>query len=199
MRHALADHPLPGIDAARLATLRRAGIDSLEAVVDAGPEQLETLTGFDAKTCVALVRVAQSMLVRAMPGVIAFHRPSVEAPIERLARGLEAARLVERVLGLVRKARSHLGKHPRKQKWAVAHRKARRQLKRLGAVLANVQQEILSDGLSERGIQHLRRELSPLDSSLRSLLEEPVKGAMLERTRRVAKQARQGFDVKALR
>ncbi len=192
--HALADHPLPGIDGRRLVTLRKAGIDSLEAVVDAGPERLQRLTGFDEKTCVALVRVAQSALVRSLPGVIELKRPKVEAPIERLARGLEAARMVERVLGLVRKARSHIGKEPSRRRWALEHRKARKQLKRLSEALAKVQEEILSEGLSERGLSHLRRQLTPLDASMRSLIEAEPKRRMLERTRRVAKQARKELD-----
>jgi hypothetical protein len=198
MRHALADHPLPGIDAARLALLQEADIDSLEAVVDAGPEKLARLTGFDEKTCVALVRVAQSALVRNLPGVLEFVPKSAEAPMERLARGLEGARLVERVLGMVRTARSHLGKRPRKASMAKAHKKARRQLKRLGVVLAALQQDILSDGLSDKGIQHLRKQLSPLDASLRSILDQPVRAETLSRTKTVAKRARKELSKQQL-
>lgn len=196
--HALADHPLPGIDASRLAVLRDAGIDSLEAVVDAGPERLAELTGFDAKTSVALVRVAHSALLRSMPGVIEFQRPAVEAPIERLARGLEAARMVERVLGLVRKARSHVGKQPGKAKWSEEHRRARKQLKRLAESLALVQEEILSEGLSERGNSHLRSQLSPLDASLRTLLDVEPRRRALERIGRLAKQSRRQLDARRI-
>ncbi len=192
--HALADHPLPGIDPSRLATLREAGIDSLEAVVDAGPERLESLTGFDGKTCVALVRVAQSALIRNIPGVIELKRPQVEAPINHLARGLEAARMVERVLGLVRKARSHVGKGPIKAKWADEHRRARRQLKRLAESLDLVQEDILSAGLSECGLDYLRRQLSPLDASLRTLIDAEPRRRMLVRTALVAKRARKELD-----
>jgi hypothetical protein len=174
--------------------LREAGIDSLEAVVDAGPERLESLTGFDRKTCVALVRVAQSALFRNMPGVIEFKRPEVEAPIGRLARGLEAARLVEKVLGLVRKARSHVGKEPAQPSWADAHRRARKQLKRLAESLALVQEDILSDGLSEQGLSYLRRQLSPLDASLRSVIDAKPRRRTLKRTARVAKRARRELD-----
>jgi len=197
--HALTDHPLPGIDASRLAILRKAGIDSLEAVVDAGPERLAELTSFDLKTSVALVRVAHSALLRSMPGVIEFHRPTVEAPIERLARGLEAARMVERVLGLVRKGRSHVGKRPAKEKWAVEHRKARKQLKRLAESLALVQEEILSEGLSERGLSYLQRQISPLEASLRTLLDIEPRRRALERIGRVAKEARRELDSSRLR
>lgn len=197
--HALADHPLPGIDPTRLAALRQEGIDSLEAVVDAGPDRLRHLTGFDRKTCVALVRVAESALLRAAPASGAPERPRVEAPIERLARGLEAARMVEGVLGLVRKARSHVGKRPPRPRDAADHKKARKQLARLAGTLALVQEELLSDGVSEQTLAHLRGQLAPLDEALRALLQRPPKRRMLRRTRKVAKRARKELDGSRLR
>ena len=197
--HALADHPLPGIDARRLAALRGAGITSLEAVVQAGVDRLMELTGFDEKTCFALVRVAHSSLLRTMPGVIEFQRPSVEAPIERLARGLEAARMVERVLAGVRKARSHVGKEPLKHKWLPEHRRARKQLKRLTEALADVQEIILSDGVSEQGHDYLRDQLAPLDAALETLVEKAPRRRMLKRVARVAKTARQRIEGRRLR
>ena len=193
VRHTLEHHPLPGLDAARLKRLAEGGVDTLETVVDAGPERLSALTGFDEKTCVALVRVAQSALVRSLPGVLEFAAPSSESPIERLSRGLEAARVVERVLSLVRKARSHVGRRPEKKRWAESHAKARKQLRKLSSKLESVQQEILSDGLSEHGLRYLRQLLSPLDASLRSLLDDDVRGSTLKRTARVACRARRAI------
>jgi len=187
--HALADHPLPGIDPGRRSRLAVAGIESLEDLVDAGPDRLAELTGFDRKTSVALVRVAQSALARVMPGVIEFTPPNREAPGKRLARGLEAAREVEVLLGVVRKARSHAGRRAPKQKWERRHRKARRQLKKLRQSLEFVQQDVLADGLSARGFRHLRRQLEAVDR-LRPLLDEPVSGATLRKLRKRAKRAR---------
>ena len=193
MRHSLQQHPLPGIDAARMERLASAGLASLEDVVSAGPERLASLTGFDEKTCVALVRLAQSSLVRSTPGVIAFHAPSPEGPMERLARGLEAARGLERVLSLVRKSRSHVGRAAPKAKWEKPHRRARKQLQRLAVVLEVIQQELLSEGLSEGSHQHLVEMLSPLDASLRSVLDAPVNRRNLKRAARIAKRARKAI------
>jgi len=190
--HALVDHPLPGIDPGRLGRLQAAGIDSLESLVEAGPERLAELTGFDRKTSLALVRVAESALARVSPGVIEFTPRSHEAPARRLARGLEAAREVEVLLGLVRKARSHAGKEPGKKKWKKKHRRARRQLKKLSVAMEFVQQDILADGLSDRGLRHLRAQLDEVEP-LRPLLEEPIRGRTLKKMRKVARRARRAI------
>ena len=63
LTHALTHHPLPGIDPRRLQQLSAAGLESLEDVAHAGPERLAELTGFDLKTCRALVIVATDALV----------------------------------------------------------------------------------------------------------------------------------------
>jgi hypothetical protein len=194
LRHLFDNHPLPGLDADRLRRLAAVGVDSLEGLVDVGPERLAALTGFDQKTSVALVRIAESTLVRSLPGVLAFAAPSAESAIDRLARGLDAARGVEHVLGWVRKARSHMGKVPERDKWARVHGRARKQLRRLATVLEALQQEILADGLSERGFSHLRELMSPLERSLRSLVDEAVNRRTLRRTARVAKRSRKAFE-----
>jgi hypothetical protein len=189
--HALVDHPLPGLDAARLARLTEGGVTSLEDVVKAGPEHLSNLTGFDLKTCRALVRVAQSAMKAPTDGVIELVPRRSEPPTARLVRGLEAARRIEDITGQVRKARSRAGKKPRKPSHAEAHRRARRQLKKLGATLGEVQRMVLSEGLSAPAREHLADQLEPLETSLTSLLDEsPFKKRHLRRLARVSKRAR---------
>ncbi len=189
VRHALVDHPLPGIDGSRLRKLEKAGVDSLEAVVDIGPERLADLTGFDLKTSQALIRVAQSALARSLPGVIEFVPPNAEPPTARLARGLEAARELERWLGLARAARSQVGKEPPKAKWGEAHSKARRQLKKLTRTLEELQQDVLADGLSARGFRHLRTQLASL-KGLRAELDAPAGRKVYLRISKGAKKVR---------
>jgi hypothetical protein len=192
VRHALVDHPLPGIDASRRRKLEKAGVDCLEAVVEIGHERLAELTGFDEKTSLALLRVAQSALARTLPGVIEFVPPNSEPPTARLARGLEAARELERWLGLVRAVRSHVGKQPAKAKWAEEHHEARRQLKKLRRVLEELQQDVLADGLSSRGFRHLKAQLAPVQD-LRALTERPVKRRVYTKLAARARSARKGL------
>lgn len=189
MPHALAEHPLPGLDAVRLQRLEVGGIDSLEALVDAGPERLAELTGFDLKTSEALVRVAEGALARVLPGVIEFVPRDAEAPTRRLARGLEAAREVERWLSVVRAARDHIGREPAKVRWSGEHATARRQLKKLQRCLTDLQRGILSDGLSPRGDRHLREQLQGL-ASLQQALGEAPRGRVYKAVARGAKRTR---------
>ncbi len=190
MPHALHEHPLPGMDEARLSVLEQAGLSSLEDVVDAGPERLSTITGFDLKTCRALVRVAESALVRAHPDVIELLPQQTEAPARRLARGLKAARRIERAISLVRKARSHVGHAPEKKSWRRSHRRARRQLKRLLANLEVVQQAVLSDGLTEFGYDQLKHDLGPLEVAIQGALESRVRKRTYKRLSRIARHTR---------
>ena len=187
--HALADYPLPGIDPGRLSRLEAGGIGTLEDLVEAGPARLAELTGFDRKTSVALVEVAQGALARANPGVVEFAPRTQEAAATRLARGLEAAREIEGLLGLVRKARSHAGRTAPKEAWRRDHHRARRQLRKLLAALEAVQEDVLADGLSAAGYRHLQHRLTALEP-LRELVSGPITGKALRRLRKRAKRAR---------
>lgn len=190
MVHALADHPLPGIDARRMKRMKAAGLDSLEAVVEAGPERLAEVTGFDAKTCRALVQVAASALARHDPDVIAFEPKRDEPASERLARGLKAARRIERALSLARKARSEAGRRPERDEWVKAHRKARKQLRKLLEALQSLQQDVLSNGLSQAGYEHLKLELQQLEAGLHAALDAPADRRTFKRLARSARDTR---------
>lgn len=190
MPHALTDHPLPGIDVRRLKRMKAAGLESLEAVVEAGPERLAEVTGFDAKTCRALVQVAASALARHDPDVIAFEPRRDEPASERLGRGLKAARRIERALSLTRKVRSDLGKKPSREDARKAHRKARKQLRKLAEAMESLQQDVLSNGLTQRAYDHLKLELQQLESSLHAATDPPPDRRGYKRLARAARDTR---------
>lgn len=193
MAHALTEHSLPGIDPERLKQLSEAGVSSLEDVVDVGPDRLSALTGFDTKTCRALIRVAQAALARQDPAIIPF-APVVDEPgSARLARGLKAARRVERVMSVVRKARSHAKRapeHRRPRRW---HRRARRQLRKLLGALEMLQQSVLSDGLSQLGHDHLDVELRALENRLQPMIDAPIRKRTLKRLYQIARSTRRAL------
>jgi hypothetical protein len=190
--HPLKDHPLPGIDPRRLEQLSKAGLASLEDVVEAGPERLSELTGFDLKTCRALVRLSSSALAHQDPGVIELSPLRHEPGSGRLTRGLRTARSIERALSLVRKARSWASSAPKPL--LERKRKTRRQLRKLLTRLESLQESVLSDGLSQHSHDHLSGELELFEATLEPLLGVPVKRKSLRRVRRLAKRVRQSLD-----
>jgi hypothetical protein len=194
LAHELKDHPLPGIDPRRLLRLTQAGLASLEDVVEAGPERLAELTGFDPKSCRALVRLARTALDRQDPDVIEFVPAKDEPSSVRLTRGLTAARNIERSVSLVRKARSHAGRKPAREGWAEAHGRARRQVRKLLERLEELQQVVLSEGLSQASHEHLDAELESLEQALQPLLAEPIRKKSLKRLRQAARQTRKGLS-----
>ncbi|MEQ1501367.1 MAG: helix-hairpin-helix domain-containing protein [Myxococcota bacterium] len=200
MPHALTEHSLPGLDAHRLKQLAAAGLASLEDVVGVGPERLATLTGFDRKTCRALVRVAGAALDRQDPSVIPFQPIEGDEPGSiRLARGLETARRIEDAVSMVRTARSHAGKVPLKAGWARSHRRARSQLRKLLASLESLQRSVLSDGVSAIARAHLEAELDGLAAGLRPLLDAPIRKPSLKQLRRMARATRDALEQRAPR
>jgi hypothetical protein len=192
--HELTHHPLPGIDPRRLQRLTQAGLASLEDVVETGPDRLAELTGFDPKTCRALVRVARAALDRQNPDVIEFVPAKDEPSSVRLTRGLTAARNIERAVSLVRKARSHAGRKPPRTDWADAHGRARRQVRKLLERLEELQQAVLSEGLSQASHQHLEAELESLAQALQPLLDGPIRKKSLKRLRATARRTRKGLS-----
>lgn len=200
MSHVLTHHSLPGIDPRRLKELSAAGLESLEDVVDAGPQRLAELTGFDLKTCRALITVASAALVQQDPYVIELAAVRDEPASVRLARGLQAARRVERALSVVRKARSHTapraGRRAPRTGWARAHKKARKQLRKLLDRLEMLQQSVLSEGLSQISHDHLTGELDTLEASLQVILDQPVRKPALKRVRRLARTTRHALDAR---
>ncbi len=194
MAHALDENHLPGIDGVRLERLVEAGVCSLEDVVAAGPADLARLSGFDLDTARALVRVAEGVLVRAHPDVIAFTPEGSEPTSKRLVRGLKGARDIEVVRSQVRKVESHVGKRPLKPEWRKPHRRARKQLGRLLTTLERLQRDVLSEGLSRAGLAHLRHQLGPLQAELEQALDERPKKGLFKRIRKVAKHSRHAFD-----
>lgn len=161
--HPLQHHPLPGLDARRLRALEAAGLSHLEDLVQAGPERLATLTQFDAKTCRALVRLAEGALHKESVTVIPL--ADVAGGSSRLVRGLETARRIERTHTALRKALALLPAEP-KEKWRRTVKRARKQLHRLEEALTRLQQSLLAEGVSSAGDQHLRGLLEDLDGEL---------------------------------
>jgi hypothetical protein len=188
--HVLTEHPLPGLDPHRLQTLADAGLRSLEELVAADPRDLAARTGLDLKTCRALVRLAGAALRGHDDGVIELVTARDEPGSVRLTRGLGAARGVESAVSLVRKARAHAGKRPPKERWARTHARARRQLRRLLDALGELQQAVLSDGLSEAGLDHLIAVLEAFDQELQPLLAEPLRKRALRSIARAARRTR---------
>lgn len=190
MSHPLSQHPLPGIDPRRLEQLSQGGLASLEDVIDAGPERLAELTGFDLKTCRALVRVAASALEHQDPGVIHLAPLREDLDSNSLARGLEAARDIEVALSCVRKARAWSKRcgEPRRRK-----RRTRRQLNKLRGQLQGIQQSVLSAGISSRAKEQLSGELQLFLAAAETLLESPASRASLSRMRRVSKSLRRSL------
>jgi hypothetical protein len=188
--HLLSEHPLPGIDPRRQRRLAEAGLDSIESLVEAGIERVAKVTGFDVKTTTALVRVAEAALTREENGVIVLQPNRDEPASERLGRGLKAARHVERAVSMVRKARSHARPKPRKAAWQKVHERARSQLKRLLDTFADLQQQVLSDGLSHASYEHLKTVLSRLEDSLSVPLDQDLRKRSLQRMARTAKRTR---------
>lgn len=191
MAHPLSDHPLPGIDPRRLEQLTQAGLISLEDVVDAGPERLSEVTGFDLKTCRALIKLASAALSHYHPDVIEL-TPRDEPGSSRLSRGLRAARAIERALSSVRHARSWTNLAARSE--ANQRRRARKQLRKLQEQLEALQEIVLSDGLSQRSHDHLVGELQLYEANLEPLLEASVQRKALKRLRRLSKSVRRSLE-----
>ena len=201
MAHALTDHPLPGLDEGRLAALASAGVLTLEDVVDAGTGRLATLTGFDTKTAGAVLRTALATLAGHDPTAARFAPPADEPSSARLARGLGAARRIERVVSTVHKARSHASAPTRKgkpkERWPRRHKRARAQLRGLLDALEALQQSVLSDGLSQIAHDHLEVELRTFEGALQPLLDLPVRKRTLKRLARLAKATRRALTADA--
>ncbi|MCB9685832.1 MAG: hypothetical protein H6735_12395 [Alphaproteobacteria bacterium] len=186
--HLLTEQSLPGLDAARLRALADAGMLTVEQLVNAGPERLSGLLGFDTKTCRALVRLAAGSLEPTM--VIPFATPSDEPGSVSATRGLDAARRIERSLGIVRQALASTGHKPAKKGWRKNHRRARKQLSRLADALATLQQGLLQDGLTHSAEDHLRTELDALERRLLATLDLQHDHDFYRRLRKVARRAR---------
>lgn len=187
LSHALQDNPLPGIDDARLSQLADAGLTSLEDVVAAGPGELARITGFSLDTSRALVRVAQGALAAVDPTLLEFVPPLEEAASKRLARGLKAARDIEALRSHARTLRDRIGRRPSRPQWRKSHKKARRQLQRLMTRLEGLQRDVLTDGLSRTGLQHLRGELEPISEEVQLQLAARPRKRLFKR---IAKRAK---------
>lgn len=167
--HPLHQHPLPGLDARRLRALEAAGVSHLEDLVAAGADRLASLTQFDAKTCRALVRLAEGALDRETSSVIPLVDPTAGA--SRLSRGLDAARRLEKTHALIRKARSSWLPEDPRSGWRRRVRRARKQARRLEEHLTSLQQTLLAEGVSVAGDGHLRGLLEDLEAQLGACLQ----------------------------
>ncbi|MEM6927946.1 MAG: hypothetical protein AAF602_13525 [Myxococcota bacterium] len=106
------------------------------------------------------------------------------------SRGLQAARRLEASLGLVRRARAHLGRRPPSGSGRKHHRRARRQLAKLTDVLAALQREVLEQGVSSSHLEQLTGVLDPLDAVLAATRESESRTRAFKRVRKAARTAR---------
>lgn len=106
------------------------------------------------------------------------------------ARGLQAARRLEESLGLVRRARAHLGRRPPSESARKHHRRARRQLAKLGEVLADLQRKALESGVSSSRLERLAAVLDPLDEVLEGTRASESRARAFKRIRKAAREAR---------
>jgi hypothetical protein len=166
--HPLTAHPLPGLDARRLHRLEAAGLAHLEDLVAAGPDQLAALTGFDLKTCRALVRLAEGALDRTASAVIPLQELS--KPTSKLGRGLNTARRIEKTHAVLRKVAAVLPAAPSKPRWRRPLKRVRKQLARLEERLTLLQQGLLAEGVSAAGDTHLREVLEDLEERVEARL-----------------------------
>lgn len=194
MPHALTEAALPGVDPDRLRRLTDAGLISLEDVVEAGAARLAELTSFDPRTCRALIRAARAAIRPLHPEVVELIPPD-EPASNRLARGLSAARHIEDAASVLRKAKAHTGRRPKRESWREPHAKARRQLRKLLDHLEGLQQSVLSDGLSQAAHDHLQAALEGLAREIRPILDEPIRKRSLQRLRKAARRTRKGLVV----
>lgn len=184
MPHPLDERTLPGLDVVRIHALASVGILSIEDLAMAEPGQLEQLKGLSPEELAALKSAATALLLP--HGVIPF-QGTLPSP-EDLARGLQAARYIENTATLVRRARASISRVPRKHPWA--HKRTRRQLKKLRRALESLQQVVLGEGLSEVRLQALFQQLASLEAAIGPLLEQPLRKDTLRALRQAAKQAR---------
>jgi hypothetical protein len=162
--HPLTHHSLPGLDARRLRKLEAAGLSHLEDVVRVGADQLATLTEFDAKTCRALVRLAEGALDRESSTVIPLQEQNSNT--SRLGRGLNGARRIEKTHAALRRVASLLPARPVRERWRKHVRWVRKQLARLEERLTLLQQVLLAEGVSAAGDAHLREVLEDLEAKI---------------------------------
>lgn len=192
--HSLRQHPLPGIDEARLRSLADEGLTSLEDLVSAGATELARITGFGLDTSRALVRVAQGALASVDPNFVEFVPPHTEAASKRLARGLRGARDIEMVRSLAQSLRTRFGRRPSRPSWQKSHKRALKQLQRLIVALEDLQRDVLTDGLSRTALHHLREQLAPLEEHLSHSISARPRKREFKRAAKRAKAARRLFS-----
>jgi glutamate--cysteine ligase len=118
--------------------------------------------------------------------------PHPTASLDRApARGLKAARHLERVAGLCRRVTHALRDRARAGEWPVA--KTRRQLKKLRRVLHAEEQRSLEQGLGVRRFIVLRDLLVPVEDALLEALGREHDAASLRHLRRLARATRKGL------
>lgn len=121
----------------------------------------------------------------------------IEANVSGSRRhGLKAARRVEESLGLVRRARTHVGRRPPTDAETVRkhHRRARKQLTKLLTVLEMLQRRFLERGSSNEQFDQLEDALNPLDSVLQATMASESRTRVFKRVRKAAKLARHTID-----
>lgn len=214
---------LPGIGPGRVRKLSAAGFSSVEDVAAATAVDLATRSGIPESIARVVVEHARSLLGHPPPasepqasaaadvasglapsGVLPF--PSADDRDKAVgdhdhavddggrgdvpsARGLSAARRIEHTLGLVRQARRHARQH--RDHAAVA--KTRRQMRKLREALADVQRQVLGEGLSPRGEAHLISALAGAEDTLAGFVDAPPRRRSMRAIRKQARTLRRAI------
>ncbi|MFT4627615.1 MAG: glutamate--cysteine ligase [Myxococcota bacterium] len=116
------------------------------------------------------------------------------APDRTMARGLKAARLAERVVGLSRRTRSELQRRdPADISGGV--RKARKQLKKLRHLLQDVQERTIERGLDHESYAAICKALRPLEAELDATRQHAVPTEIAELARNTRHAIRAAIEL----
>lgn len=187
--HPLEGYRLPGLGPMRLARLEEAGVDSLEALAAVDPEALCTLPGFPRPVVDRLIEAASAALEHAPPpaATIIELDPSQRnlAPVSmNLRRGLEIARKVEETRGCVRRTRALLKAQIKQGPYAAHAVEARGAGKKLIKVLARVQREAITHGLSEGAAGDIDDLLTEIEARLERFGERKLTAKRIRKIHR---------------
>lgn len=99
----------------------------------------------------------------------------------------DAVREIEDAVDLVRRAGAHIGLLPPREKWAEAHARACRQLRKLLQMLRLLRRSVRACAAAEPSHEEISKSLQRLERELEPLLSEPLRKGGLNRLRKVAR------------
>ncbi|MEN0062964.1 MAG: hypothetical protein AAGA48_12495 [Myxococcota bacterium] len=94
----------------------------------------------------------------------------------------------------MRRAQTHVGRRSPTEATKKHHRRAKRQLSKLNAMLKDLQRRLLERGASTDGLARLAMVLDPLDATLRATQVSESRTRVFKRVRKAAKRARHALN-----